>query len=468
MAGRVRRRTASLGRLLAGCAAIVATQLALSATDPAERGQSQPWLTSVVSADAYLQPLSNLDPQQNTDFADGARAFARRWRPGLGSEAPWGLGPLANAESCIECHAGKGRTPPQADGQRLRSMVVRLSLAADPTEHGQALPHPVYGYQLNDLAVLGVPAEGHAVIEYDERPVAFADGTRVSLRAPRVRLEGLNYGPIESDTLLSIRAAPAVLGVGLLESVPPQALLDRAAEQRSLGLKGRVSHVWDAERQAFAVGRFGRKATQPDLLRQSAAAFHDDIGVTSALFRRDNCSTAQSRCLEASRFRVTDPELPASTLSDVALYLRAGAVPARRDVDAPLVRRGERLFDDAGCAACHQPTLRAGPDATLPQLANAQFHAYTDLLLHDLGADLADVRLGVADVGSREWRTAPLWGLGLAERVNPGVALLHDGRARSVIEAILWHGGEAEASREAVRAMPRAGREALLAFLNSL
>jgi len=423
-------------------------------------------VTALAGPDAYRQPLSGLSRAQMADYADGALAFGRRWQTALGSFGPWGLGPLANAESCAECHEGKGRTPPQADGKRLRAMVVRLS-GPGSGPHGEAIPHAAYGDQLNDLGVLGVPAEGHAVMEYRDRQVVLADGTVVPLREPSLRFEDLQYGPLGDEARVSVRAAPPLIGAGLLEAVPEEALLERVAKQASLGLGGRINRVWDRDRGEFAVGRFGRKATQPTLPQQVAAAFHDDIGVTSKWYPVDACTNAQPQCLEAARFRVMDPELSPGILSDIVFYLRASAVPVRRNTHTPAVTRGEHLFAAVGCADCHLPTLPGGQGASLAELRGAEFHPYTDLLLHDLGEYLADGRPdGLA--GERDWRTAPLWGLGLAAQVNPGVRLLHDGRARSTMEAILWHGGEGARSRAAFGALSEVDRGALLAFLDSL
>jgi CxxC motif-containing protein (DUF1111 family) len=450
--------------LVAGLAAAVA---GLSWSAPDNLKQSLPWLSTVTSALAYDQMLATLSREQRDDYGDGAKAFARRWRTALSAIGPWGLGPLANGDSCVECHEGKGKTPPRAEANRLVGMVVRLS-QTDPANPKQALPHAVYGAQLNDVAILDVPAEGYPVVDYHERAIAFGDGTTASLRVPRLRFAGLQYGPLGDGVLASARAAPALLGMGLLEAVPDHALLARQAQQAALGLAGRVNRVWDRERNDYVVARFGRKATQPSLLQQIAAAFHDDIGVTSALIPQDSCAKPQAKCIEVAKYRVSDPELSPGMLTDILLYLRAGAVPMPRNVNSPDVRRGESLFGQAGCAHCHQASMRTAANAALPQLSDQLFHPYTDLLLHDLGEDLADNRPDGRDAGGRDWRTAPLWGLGLANQVNPGAGLLHDGRARNAAEAILWHGGEALRSREAFRTMAQRDRTALLAFLNSL
>src|SRR5581483_2693249 len=249
-------------------------------------------------------------------------------------------------------------------------------------------------------------------------------------------------------------------------------------DQQALGFRGTPNYVWDYETAAPALGRFGWKANQPSIRQQTAAAFHGDIGATTYMFPEENCPSAQKQCLDVpsaskcggqggctgNMFR---PEVIPSRLSNITLYLQALAVPARRNVDDEAVKRGEQLFAQAQCAVCHVPQLKTGPKPALSIAANLTFHAYTDLLLHDLGEDLADHRPDFKATGT-QWRTAPLWSLGLLKSVNGHSDLLHDGRARTVTEAILWHGGEAEKSREAFRNMPKADREALVKFVESL
>jgi CxxC motif-containing protein (DUF1111 family) len=214
-----------------------------------------------------------------------------------------------------------------------------------------------------------------------------------------------------------------------------------------------------------AVGRFGLKANHPTLRQQIAAAFIGDLGLSNDLFPEQNCPPIQKTCKEM--MFAGNPEITAQRLTAVESYLRTLAVPARRNADDPQVVRGAQVFEAARCAVCHVPQLQTGEFPAAPVLANQTIRPYTDLLLHDMGEDLADRRPDYRAGGS-EWRTPPLWGLGLSEKVNGHGALLHDGRARNAAEAILWHGGEAAVSRDAFRAMPKTDRDALLAFLASL
>jgi CxxC motif-containing protein (DUF1111 family) len=270
--------------------------------------------------------------------------------------------------------------------------------------------------------------------------------------------------------LFSPRVAPAVFGLGLLAAVPAEAL-EALADPDDVdgdGISGRVNHVWDAQAQAPAIGRFGWKANQPNLLQQTAGAFLGDMGITSSLFPAGECAAAQEQCLvQPSGGEDGAPELSDSLLASVVHYMHTLAVPARRRVDDLEVLEGKRLFMDSGCAECHVPKLETGALEGFAELSGQVIRPYTDLLLHDMGDDLGDGRPDFEATGN-EWRTPPLWGIGLVHTVNRHDYLLHDGRARGVLEAVLWHGGEAEAARDAVLALSETDRRRLVAFLESL
>jgi CxxC motif-containing protein (DUF1111 family) len=304
-------------------------------------------------------------------------------------------------------------------------------------------------------------------IEYSEVAGRYADGERYTLRAPRYQLRAAGFGPLPDALLISARVAPATIGMGLLEAVPEASLarLADADDRDGDGISGRLNRVLDVERGALASGRFGWKAEQPSVRAQVAAAFVGDMGITSSLFPHENHTRAQAACDAAPSGG--SPELSAATLDSVVLYMRSLAVPARRAPEAPAVRRGEQLFSAAGCAGCHVSSLRTGEVADLPELSRQTLRAFTDLLLHDLGPGLSDQRPTFAASGS-EWRTAPLWGIGLFAKVNGHTFLLHDGRARGVAEAILWHAGEAEAAKQRFVRLARTERQDLVRFVESL
>jgi CxxC motif-containing protein (DUF1111 family) len=378
-----------------------------------------------------------------------------------------GLGPTFNASSCSSCHFKDGRgAPPAGPDEPFLGLLLRLSIPGQDA-HGGPLDEPAYGGQFNHRAILGVPAEGTSAVAYEEVPGAFADGTPYSLRRPTYRLADLAFGPIDPAVLLSPRTAPFMIGLGLLEAVDEAAILALADEDDADGdgISGRPNRVWDPKTQRTVLGRFGWKANQAGVEQQNAGAFLGDLGITSALHPAENCPPAQTACAAAPSGGA--PELDADKLDEVTYYARLLAVPARRDFEDPEVLRGKALFRDAGCAACHVPVLVTSALDGFPELAGQTIRPFTDLLLHDLGEDLADGRPDFL-AGGREWRTPPLWGIGLIGVVNDHTLLLHDGRARGFAEAILWHGGEAERAREAFRTLGASDRAALIRFLESL
>ena len=425
-----------------------------------------PFTVEDQSEQAYSAPGPALTAGQLQQFADGRSEFHQRWVVPVVIGGNWGRGPTSNGEICTDCHAGNGRgRPPQHQDDESVSMLVRLSLPGTD-EHGGPRPHPHYGDQLQQQGVLGkVPPEGRIELAWREHEVTLADGDTVRLRFPDLRLGRLAYGPLGADVLISPRVSPPVFGLGLLEAIPEQALLDIARRQAALGFRGHPNYVWDVEQRVVALGRFGWKAGQPTLRQQSAAAFLNDMGVTTRVFMQANCPPVQKACSNSPGVGI--PEQTDRPFEALNFYLRALAVPARRNVGDATVARGEKLFERAQCSVCHVPELRTGDYPALPQIAHQTIRPYSDLLLHDMGEGLADGRPDYR-AGPRDWRTPPLWGIGLSEKVNGNATLLHDGRSRNFAEAILWHGGDAAAAREAFRGMPKHEREALLAFLASL
>jgi CxxC motif-containing protein (DUF1111 family) len=426
---------------------------------------------------AYTEPAPVLNMKQRQAFLFGRNVFHRKWAAVVSLNGDWGLGPTFNASQCSECHVRDGRgSPPQRADEQLLSILVRLSVPGqDP--HGGPKPHPNYGDQIQNRALQGqsvdfaysrerVPQEADLFLDWEESVVSFPDGEQVTLRKPRLRIENLNFGPLGPEVMTSLRMTQPIFGLGLLDAVPEEAIRALAQHQREQGLNGRVNTVWDAINQREALGRYGWKANQPSLKQQVAAAAIGDMGVASKLYPDQNCPPIQDICGRELPGNV--PEIIDHELDALEFWLRGLAVPARRNMSDPQVRRGETVFSEAKCAACHMPemkTARAFPP--LPQLANQTFRAYTDLLLHDMGEELADGRPDF-QAGPRDWRTPPLWGLGLSATVNGSTAMLHDGRARNAAEAILWHGGEAAASREAFMNLSQADREALIRFLDSI
>lgn len=411
---------------------------------------------------AFSLPAPALDAEYRDAFAAGRRLFRVSWRPRAFSEATAdqvGLGPMFNRRSCAGCHVknGRGQPPDAGDTGPARSMILRLGIQTA----GAPAPHPVLGAQLQDQAVPGVEPEGRIGVTYRERPGQFADGTGFSLRVPTYAIIGATT---DQSIWLSPRVPPAVFGGGLLEAVAPAALeaLADPTDADGDGISGRLAVI--DRPVGRTIGRFGWKATRATLRDQVIEAAAEDLGLASADRPLAGCTPAQAATIPACR---QDKELDDRAIEQLVTYLRGLAAPARRNLDDPQVRRGETLFQEAGCDRCHRSSLATGDDPPLRGFGNQIIHPYTDLLLHDMGNGLADLAPDGAANG-REWRTAPLWGIGLVPTVNGHRFFLHDGRARSVMEAVLWHGGEAAAARDTVLTWPARDRAALVAFLRSL
>ncbi|MCG8690388.1 MAG: hypothetical protein MI806_04175 [Minwuiales bacterium] len=439
-----------------------------------------------VNRNAFSHPSANLPFDRQMDFLVGNGIFRKVWVTAPAStQASDGLGPLYNARSCQRCHLKDGRGhPPTANWPEddAVSMFLRVSVppqsdedrAALASHRASVIPDPVYGTQLQDFAVPGIASEGRMVIEYREIPVTLSGGEVVSLRQPTYRVADLGYGPMHPQAMLSPRVAPPMIGLGLLEKIPEQDILANADpdDADGDGISGRVNRVWSPERHAVSLGRFGWKAGSATVVDQSAGAFNGDIGISvphkpSAW---GDCTVAQSACLAApgGGSEVHGGLEASREMFDlVVFYSRNLAVPARRDYGDPQVLHGKKLFYDSGCTSCHRPKFVTERDPDRPEHSFQLIWPYTDLLLHDMGEGLADGR-PEGEASGTEWRTPPLWGIGLTQAVNGHTFFLHDGRARNLLEAILWHGGEAEAAKQAVVDMPASDRQALLRFLNSL
>lgn len=416
---------------------------------------------------AFAQPAPGLERDQELFFFVGNSFFNQNWvQAPASTTARDGLGPFFNTRSCAGCHFKDGRgRPPEVD-ELGTGFLVRLSVPGKDL-HGAPLPEPTYGGQLQDQAIDDLEAEGKIQIVYTEIEGEFADGTPYRLRQPTISFTDLAYGEMHPEVMMSPRVANQMIGLGLLEAVPEETVLALAdpIDEDGDGISGRPNYVWDAYNNQIALGRFGWKANQPHLLQQVAGAFLGDLGITTDLFATQNCVTTAVNC--ADIIHGGEPEISADDLHKVVLYSSSLAVPAQRNIDDPQVQRGEQLFMEAGCGDCHTAELVTGIHPTIPALSQQTIRPYTDLLLHDMGEGLADGRPDFEATGD-EWRTPPLWGIGLFETVNGHTTYLHDGRARNLMEAILWHGGEAETAKNNILNLSASEREALIAFLESL
>ncbi len=437
-----------------------------------------------LNSNAFSHPSANLKGKQRSDFFVGNGVFKKVWVSSPAStHASDGLGPLFNARSCQRCHLKDGRGhPPEGPDDLATSMFLRISippvteeeLAALASKEKLTIPDPNYGTQLQDLAVPGLPSEGRMRITYKEFDVPLSGGETATLRRPSYSVDQLGYGPLHPDAMLSPRVSPQMIGLGLLEAIHPGDILAKADpdDRDGDGISGKPQMVRSEGSNDLTLGRFGWKATSPTVAIQSAGAFAGDIGISSSHIPNPfgECTELQEECLNMPtgvQDRLGPFEISDKIFDLVVSYSKNLAVPARRDVDDTAVLSGKRVFYEAGCTACHTPNYVTSREAESPEHRFQLIWPYTDMLLHDMGDGLADNR-PVGDATGREWRTAPLWGIGLTETVNGHSYFLHDGRARSLLEAVLWHGGEAQAARDAVVSMPPQDRADLITFLGSL
>lgn len=415
----------------------------------------------------FDQPIVGLDGELLETFLEGQALFNAAWTPsGDGDAATDGLGPLFNATSCADCHLATGRRQVPPDGELTSAgLVIRLSVpGADPVT-GAPIPEPTYGDQLQDLGVGGLEGEGRIFTNYVTQFGTYPDGTPFEILWPTVNVRSPTQGPLTPGVQFSARIGAQLIGTGFIEAIPEETILALADpnDADGDGISGRPNFVWNPVTEATEFGRFGWKSNSATLENQVAQAFNGDIGISSSIVPRQNCASTQSGCEEASGGdlgEVTNEQLDA-----IATYLRLLAVPEARTEGNPAAEQGLEHFREFGCASCHVESLTTGP-SEIPALSEQTIYPYTDLLLHDLGFDMSDDRPDF-QASPLEWRTPALWGLGLIPVENDR-GFLHDGRARTLEEAILWHGGEGALSRANFLRADASDREELLEFLRSL
>ena len=481
----LRLAVASIGAIALGAGAI-STLIAAPQPDPLGEKTGGETTVFATGRNAFSFPAANLPDDERTRFVIGNSFFRRNWVEAPAStKARDGLGPHFIARSCGGCHVQDGRGEPPEIFNRLGetkdpavALLIRLSIPGKGA-HGGPQHEPTYGDQFNNAAITGVKPEGRVTLRYDTVAGQFADGTPYQLLKPTYGFADLGYGPMHRDVMLSPRIAPQIIGVGLLEAIAEADILANAADQAAAPgpIKGVPNTVWDAPSGRMMLGRFGWKANVATIAHQTGGAFQGDMGITSRHFAQETCTPTQKDCLAAPSGKSAGAqgqpgvEIDDKTFNDVVFYQATLAPPARRNINDAEVLRGQALFAQAQCAACHRPSYvtKEGP---FPQLTSKALNGqriapYTDLLLHDMGERLADHRPDFGANG-RQWKTPALWGTGLIKDVNGHTRLLHDGRARGVLEAVLWHGGEAEEAKDKVLQMKKADRNALVKFVESL
>ena len=414
---------------------------------------------------AFSFSANNLTSEEQALFQAGDNLFHREWQEGSNALFPQidGLGPTFNAKKCSECHIRDGRGFPSKNGNLHNSLLFKISISGE-NPHGQPQVDSNYGDQFNHSSVNGAKNEGFVSLSIIHSNARYPDGTPFSLAMPIYTLNG-NYGTT-THLLISPRIAPQMIGLGLLEAISSEDIfvLEDPDDSDKDGISGKANQVWDFVNNQKTLGRFGWKANQPQVRQQVAVAFLGDLGITSTLFPKENIPVAQKSLLTLPGGG--DPEISDEQLDRVAFYSKTLAVPARRGATNTQVIKGEKIFEQINCSACHIPSFTTGSHE-IAALSKQKIYPYTDLLLHDLGEALADNRPDFEASGN-EWRTPPLWGIGLFEKVNHHTRYLHDGRARNLEEAILWHEGEAKKAKESFMHLGRDERSALISFLKSL
>lgn len=456
--------------LVSGC-----SQEEMAVYEDGEKWPGGKTSVTVSGRSSFSRTSANMPANRRLDFSIGDAFFKQPWvaAPDPSSHRD-GLGPIFNTNACENCHIrdGRGHAPKGGDLNNV-SMLVRISIPPETEEDKKILltegvvPHPVYGAQIQDFALPGVAPEAKIRVRYEYSTETFRDGHKVQLRKPVLSLEDPGYGPLPDNLMMSPRLSSPMIGLGLIEAISDSSLLanEDVEDRDGNGISGRVNRVWDIEKQITVIGRFGWKAGQPNLKQQSAGAFQGDMGITSSLFPDDNCTPSQKACKE--NYQKEGVDVSDSILDKVVFYSRNLAVPLRQDSMNKEILKGKKLFADVLCTGCHIPKFVTANLKTHPEQSRQKIWPYSDFLLHDMGEGLADNRPEFLADG-REWRTPPLWGIGKTKMVHEKATFLHDGRARTIMEAILWHGGEAEAAKKKVLAMDTQQRKLLLKFIRSL
>lgn len=442
---------------------------------------------------SFMKPAANLAQSLKPEFHAGKALAHQPWvkAPTI-TNARDGLGPIYNARTCLACHINGGRGKmPNDNSEVLFSAFLRLSIPGENKVNG-VVSEPTYGDQLQSQSVSlahqlrtrvsrsdvknpDVNPEAYVYVNWETKTFVYPDGKKIELRFPEIDIQNLGYGEMHTDVLMGIRVAPPMQGVGLLEAID-QKDIDAYADpddENEDGISGRINLVWDFEANKTVPGRFGLKANKSSIRFQTAGAFAGDMGITNPVFPHESCTEKQTICLQTpngndiSEGSDVAVELPESLLKLVVNFTKNLGVPKRRNSSSPEVSDGRDYFYSIGCHQCHRPSYVTRQLTDFPHLSKQTIWPYTDLLLHDMGPELGDRRPDYLATGN-EWRTPPLWGVGLGEQVNGSNNLLHDGRAQSVEEAIIWHGGEAQETRTRFVNLPLKHRQALIAFVESL
>jgi len=426
---------------------------------------TQTYFTDRASQNSLLIPIDNLNDEELDKFYLGKSFFRIPWvEAPSATTARDGLGALFNANSCTSCHKKNGEGDVyNKNGFTSRSLVVRLSIDSNKSEYRDVLekdgfiPEPNYGSQLSINSVHGVKPEGKAEVKYQKIDIKLSENETVILNKPIVSLKNLNYGELNKSTNISLRKAPALIGLGLIELISDREILKNVDEfdKNSDGISGKANYIYSKESNKTELGRYTYKASSSSIKLQSALALHNDMGLTTDILPFENCTKSQKACLNAPKG--VDIDVPNHRLEAIEFYLTN--LKTYRAKETKEFRENRELFNKIGCVKCHVDSFETKKGFKIAP--------YSDFLLHDMGEGLSDGRSEFL-AEKNEWRTTPLWGISIRKKLKKNLTYLHDGRAKSLKEAILWHGGEAEASKEAFKNLPKVKREKIIKFLGEL
>ncbi|RBQ28958.1 thiol oxidoreductase [Aliarcobacter vitoriensis] len=425
------------------------------------------YISNTKNSKLLLKPINDLNDEEYDKFMLGRSFFTVPWvkAPSI-TTARDGLGPLFNANSCISCHPNNGRGLLfSSENIASRAIVARLSITSDNSlEHKEVLnkkgyiPEPVYGNQLAINSIFGVDFEGKVNIDFEEKEILFPDGEKQILLKPKYSLKELNYGDFHKNGIVSYRIAQTLNGMGLIDLISDEDIIanEDIDDKNGDGISGKANWVYSNITKKIELGKYTWKASVAFLKEQVAFAASNDIGLTTTIFQDENCTKFQKTCNEAPKAK--DIDLPDNRLDAITYYLKN--IKSYSPVKTKEYKDGFTLFESISCSKCHISSFKTN--------LGFEIYPFSDFLLHDMGEELSDGRVEFL-ANEREWRTAPLWGLALHEKINKEKPrLLHDGRARSFQEAILWHGGEAENAKKAYMNLPKEQREKLIKFLEEL
>jgi len=432
----------------------------------------------VKNKNSYSLPARNLDKNLRINFLVGNSLFRRIWEDAATSEniAKDGLGPFFSSTSCDGCHIsdGRGHLPTLEIDEDLVSAVIQIGQPAKiENVYEKNRDDSIYGGQLSEFSTESVLEEAEISIKYEFLNVAYDDGSIIQLKKPRVIIDKLNYGNLESNTSSSIRIAQMMIGLGLIENIAEENILklEDVDDSDGDGISGKANYSWDLQENKFKLGRFGWKASQPTVLQQTADAFYHDMGLSNKFYpNASNCTESQVECNKSisgnseiyDNFEVSNDQLDL-----VTFYSSQLGVPAARNQKKPDVIAGRKLFYDIGCNSCHVEKHITRGDGPFENLNNQVISPYSDFLLHDMGEGLSD-DVPEFQANGNEWRTPPLWGIGLTKIVSGRESYLHDGRAETLEEAILWHGGESILTINKFKKLDINQRNQILKFISSL